>query len=84
MMKVVIPLLIILIMAGCGLSKNAIAPNNGDCPVDHPIKGHVDEATGVKIFHFPGDQYYRRTNAKECFANAADAVNAGYRPIRRR
>ncbi|WP_156158231.1 sunset domain-containing protein [Gordoniibacillus kamchatkensis] len=74
---------IFLALSACGLSKNAVASDHGGCPADHPIKGNVNQVSGEKIYHLPGDPYYRRTNAEECFANAEDARNAGYRASKR-
>lgn len=50
----------------------------GPCDADHPIRGNVS-ASGEKIYHQPGWEYYDRTLAEECFASSEDAERAGYR-----
>lgn len=58
----------------------ALLPVNGDC--GGLIKGNIN-ASGEKIYHVPGGQFYDRTYAEACFATRADAEAAGYRASRR-
>jgi hypothetical protein len=53
-----------------------------DCPSTHPIKGNQN-SSGEWIYHTRGQQAYERTQPEECFATAADAAAAGYRPAQR-
>jgi hypothetical protein len=48
------------------------------CPTGYPIKGNV--TTTDKIFHIPGGASYNQTKPETCFATAADAQAAGFRP----
>jgi hypothetical protein len=50
-----------------------------DCPDGFPIKGNASSM----IYHRPGQSSYERTIPEFCFASAADAEAAGYRPPRR-
>lgn len=78
-------LLLVVILSACGdenLSTNAVAAVSGDCPSTHPIKGNKSEDSDW-IYHKPNSQYYKKTNAEECFSNETDAQNAGYRKPRR-
>jgi hypothetical protein len=52
---------------------------DGSCPLSHPIK--LNEPSG--IFHVPDGQFYARTKAERCYANAADAEADGFRASRR-
>lgn len=52
---------------------------DGSCPLSHPIK--LNEPSG--IFHMPDGQFYARTKAERCYANAADAEADGFRASRR-
>lgn len=52
---------------------------DGSCPLSHPIK--LNEPSG--IFHVPDGQFYGRTKAERCYANAADAEADGFRASRR-
>jgi micrococcal nuclease len=51
---------------------------DGSCPPSHPIKGNANSG----IYHVPGQQFYIRTVAEDCFATEQDAVRAGYRKSR--
>ncbi len=58
----------------------SVAPVDAwNCPASHPFKGNRDSM----IYHPPGGRYYNKTKPEECFASAADAVNAGYRAPKR-
>ncbi len=46
-----------------------------DCPSNAPIKGNASS----KIYHKPGQRFYKKTHPKECFASDSAAVAAGYR-----
>ena len=48
---------------------------DGACPVTHPVKAKV----GSGIYHLPGGQFYDRTRAERCYADAAAAEADGYR-----
>jgi hypothetical protein len=50
----------------------------GSCPAAFPIKGNVNEA-GERIAHSPGQQFYEKTDAEECFADLAAAAAGGFR-----
>lgn len=85
MRKWIISFLVIYLLTSCGnnnLSTNAVASTNGECPSTHPIKGNRN-IEGEWIYHLPGGQYYKRTNAEECFEFPVDAQNAGYRASKR-
>jgi hypothetical protein len=56
-----------------------------DCPTDHLVKGNVVSRgpnPGEKIYHLPGDNGYAATIPERCFATAAEAESAGYRPVK--
>jgi hypothetical protein len=48
---------------------------DGTCPASHPVKAKV----GSGIYHLPGGQFYDRTRAERCYADAAAAEADGYR-----
>jgi hypothetical protein len=48
---------------------------DGACPVTHPVKAKA----GSGIYHLPGGQFYDRTRAERCYADAAAAEADGYR-----
>ncbi|CAB4967580.1 MAG: DUF559 domain-containing protein [Actinobacteria bacterium] len=50
----------------------------GSCPAAFPIKGNINDA-GERIAHTPGQQFYERTDAEECFADLAAAAAGGFR-----
>ena len=52
--------------------------SGGNCPPSHPVK-----ANQSGIYHDVDSPYYNTTRAEVCFATAADAEAAGYRPPRR-
>lgn len=52
-----------------------VAPDNGSCPVSHPIKASAKSG----IYHVPGSQFYARTRAERCYEDAAAAEADGYR-----
>ena len=56
-----------------------VEPDDGACPVSHPVKGKV--ASG--IFHVPGGQNYERTRADRCYVDAAGAEADGMRQAKR-
>lgn len=63
-----------------------VAPQGSDCPADHPIKGNIRDRNpnkGEKIYHVPGDNGYAQTKPEQCFATAAAAEAAGYRPVQK-
>jgi hypothetical protein len=71
-------------LSGCGddLSENAVSSSGGLCPETHPIKGNRNDR-GEWIYHKPEQQYYKKTNAEECFSTDDDALEAGYRKSKR-
>ena len=52
--------------------------SESDCPPGYPVKGNQSG-----IYHDVDSPYYDATNPEECYADAADAENAGYRPPKR-
>ncbi len=52
-----------------------MAPVDGACPDGYPIKANGNSG----IFHVPGGQFYDRTRAERCYADAAAAEADGYR-----
>jgi hypothetical protein len=53
-----------------------VAPDEtGGCPLTHPVKANGNSG----IFHVPGGQFYDRTRAERCYADAAAAEADGYR-----
>lgn len=56
-----------------------VSPLGSACPSSHPIKGNRPDM----LYHVPGGAFYARTLPEECFATAADAQAAGYRPSQR-
>lgn len=58
----------------------AVDPDaDGNCPLDHPIKGKV--TTG--IYHRPGAFAYERTRADRCYRDEAAAEADGLRAAKR-
>lgn len=49
------------------------------CPSELPVKGNRS-----KIYHMPGDRFYRLTRPEACFASPQMAVAAGFRQARLR
>lgn len=49
--------------------------SDGSCPAAFPIKGNENSM----IYHVPGDRYYSRTRAEQCFSTEAAARAAGFR-----
>jgi len=62
-------------------ARRSAAPQGRDCPADLPVKGNINRE-GEKIYHVPGARSYGATVPEECFATAADAEAAGFRPPR--
>jgi hypothetical protein len=52
-----------------------VAPVEGDCPLDHPVKANDNSG----IFHVPGGRFYDRTKAERCYVDAESATADGYR-----
>ena len=52
-----------------------VEPTDGQCPIDHPIKGNSNSG----IYHVPGGRFYDRTVPERCYATEDDAVADGYR-----
>jgi micrococcal nuclease len=50
------------------------------CPTSHPVKGNV--GGNGRVYHLPGTRDYERTDPELCFADAAAAKAAGFRPSR--
>lgn len=68
-----------------GGAAQGVAPVDRDnCPSSHPIKGNREGAgpdrPGDPTYHLPDSRSYRGANPEVCFASAADAEAAGYRP----
>jgi hypothetical protein len=61
--------------------QRGVAPSGDSCPADHPVKGNI-RSDGSRIYHLPNDPSYARTRPEQCFASAADAAAAGFRPPR--
>jgi hypothetical protein len=59
------------------------APQGADCPAAYPIKGDISSATGDRIYHLPGGQFYAVTQPDACFATHTDAEAAGFRASER-
>jgi hypothetical protein len=58
-----------------------VAPEDGACPVSHPVKAKVQSG----IFHAPGSAFYDRTRPDRCYRDVAAAEADGLRaPVRRR
>ena len=62
---------------------SGVTPSDGHCPADAPVKGNRS-ASGERIYHEPGWEFYERTTPEECFATSKDAQEAGYRASERR
>jgi micrococcal nuclease len=62
---------------------SALPLPGGDCPESAPIKGNRTSSSGDLIYHVRGGQFYEKTKAEECFANASEAEAAGYRASKR-
>ena len=56
-----------------------VEPDDGACPVSHPVKGKVTSG----IFHVPGGQNYERTRADRCYPDTAAAEADGLRQAKR-
>jgi hypothetical protein len=59
------------------------APQGADCPAAYPVKGDISSATGDRIYHVPGGQFYAVTQPDACFATPTDAEAAGFRASER-
>jgi endonuclease YncB( thermonuclease family) len=57
---------------------NSVAGSGGVCPHGYPVKGNDSSM----IYHVPGQQFYKITNARHCFASTTAAAHAGYRPAK--
>ena len=55
------------------------APGTSTCPAWAPIKGNKNSG----IYHRPGQQFYDKTVAEQCFSSSVDAERAGYRAAKR-
>lgn len=66
--------------SGVGAPPAEWPPEKGQCLWDGKelIKGNVSSSK-EKIYHAPGQRYYKQTNAEACFATGKDAEAAGYR-----
>jgi hypothetical protein len=65
--------------AGPEPSGSWVEPDDGACPVSHPVKGKVTSG----IFHVPGGQNYERTRADRCYADSIAAEADGMRQAKR-
>lgn len=65
---------------GAGAPPAEWRPEGGQCVRDGQefIKGNIN-SSGEKIYHVPGQRYYKQTGAEACFATGKDAEAAGYR-----
>lgn len=75
------------VILGAGDFKNSEDPqaapsSSGDCDNGHPVKGNESDS-GERIYHEPTWEFYEVTRPEACFATAADAEAAGYRPSQR-
>jgi hypothetical protein len=59
------------------------APQGAECPAAYPVKGDISSATGDRIYHVPGGQFYAVTQPDACFATPTDAEAAGFRASER-
>jgi very-short-patch-repair endonuclease len=64
------------------LNSRSAGDDRYPCPPSEPVKGNVS-ASGERIYHQRGDDFYNRTDAEECFPDADAAEVAGFRPTRR-
>jgi hypothetical protein len=56
-----------------------VLPEEGACPVTHPVKAKVQSG----IFHAPGSAFYERTRPDRCYRDVAAAEADGLRaPVR--
>ena len=56
-----------------------VEPEDGACPVSHPVKAKVQSG----IFHEPGSAFYDRTQPDRCYRDTAAAEADGLRAPRR-
>lgn len=77
MKKIIIAFIFILFMSSCAHVR--IAPGNGSCPSEFPIKGNANSS----LYHVPDSPYYYRTKAEVCFANEETARKMGYYSAKR-
>ena len=47
-------------------------------PADHPYKDNI-AASGNKIVHSPGGEFYDRTKPERCYASLAEGAEDGFR-----
>jgi hypothetical protein len=56
------------------------ASESGICPPSHPIKGNFTTYSGERcIYHLPGQRFYPKTKAEQCYATEEDARQDGCR-----
>ena len=60
-------------------SQSWVEPDDGSCPVSHPVKGKLTSG----IFHLPGGQNYERTRADRCYTDTRTAEADGLRQAKR-
>ncbi|MDN5767512.1 MAG: thermonuclease family protein [Humibacillus sp.] len=52
-----------------------VAGTGNVCPSRYPVKGNDNS----KIYHVPGQRFYKITNARHCFSSTSVAARSGYR-----
>jgi hypothetical protein len=63
------------VSAGVPAVELGVAPAGRSCPPEAPVKG-----TRAHVYHTPASRTYETAVPVACFASAADAAQAGYRP----
>lgn len=54
-------------------------PPKSDAACVGKIKGNISTRTGERIYHLPGQRYYRQTDPERWFCTEEEAKKAGYR-----
>lgn len=71
-MKSIAVVITAIVLSSCAHMR--VAPLDGSCPDDFPIKGNADSY----LYHFPDSPYYYKTKAELCFSNAESAKALGF------
>ncbi len=72
----------VAVAGALALNSRSAGDDRHPCPSSEPVKGNVS-ASGERIYHQRGDEFYNRTAAEQCFPDADAAENAGFRATRR-